>query len=194
MLFPHSHAWTRAQKWLITAAGVFSLAALGALIYSYERYHRGPTEAAFVGTWEVTLEFSHIVMPSGAPLYYEFRPDRTYRLFGMTPELAPNERDVLETGTWYAGGDFIYLRLPWEQASYTALVPWHIDSMSPNEVQLHVGSTRAVFKRVSARSPSASNQALERTADRREDLFSMTSILKREAQLALISGRSASSR
>jgi hypothetical protein len=38
------------------------------------------------------------------------------------------------------------------------------------------------------------NQALERTADRREDLLSMTSTLKREAQLALVSGRSASSR
>ena len=40
----------------------------------------------------------------------------------------------------------------------------------------------------------ASNQALERTADRREDLLSMTSILKLEAQPALVSGRSAYSR
>jgi hypothetical protein len=38
------------------------------------------------------------------------------------------------------------------------------------------------------------NQTLERTADRREDLLSMISILKLEAQLALVSGRSASSR
>jgi hypothetical protein len=39
-----------------------------------------------------------------------------------------------------------------------------------------------------------SNQALERTADRRGDLLSMISILKPEAQLALVSGRSACSR
>ena len=39
-----------------------------------------------------------------------------------------------------------------------------------------------------------SNQALERTADRRANLFSMTSTLKLEAQLALVSGRSARSR
>jgi len=39
-----------------------------------------------------------------------------------------------------------------------------------------------------------SNQALERTADRREDLLSMTSILNLEAQPALVSGRSAYSR
>jgi hypothetical protein len=37
----------------------------------------------------------------------------------------------------------------------------------------------------------ASNQTLERTADRREDLRSMTSTLKPKAQLALVSGRSA---
>jgi hypothetical protein len=39
-----------------------------------------------------------------------------------------------------------------------------------------------------------SNQALERTADRRKDLLSMISALNLEAQLARVSGRSASSR
>jgi hypothetical protein len=41
---------------------------------------------------------------------------------------------------------------------------------------------------------NSSNQALERTADRREDLLSMTSTLKPEAVLAVVSGRSACSR
>jgi hypothetical protein len=40
----------------------------------------------------------------------------------------------------------------------------------------------------------ASNKSLERTADRREDLLSMTSILNPEAQRALVSGRSSCSR
>jgi hypothetical protein len=40
----------------------------------------------------------------------------------------------------------------------------------------------------------SSNQALERTADRRENLLSMTSTLKLEVALALVSGRSACSR
>jgi len=39
-----------------------------------------------------------------------------------------------------------------------------------------------------------SNQTLERTADRRTDLLLMTSTLKLEANLAVISGRSARSR
>jgi hypothetical protein len=38
------------------------------------------------------------------------------------------------------------------------------------------------------------NQALERTADRRVNLLSMTSTLNPSAQVALISGRSACSR
>jgi hypothetical protein len=38
------------------------------------------------------------------------------------------------------------------------------------------------------------NQALKRTADRREDSLSMSSTLKTEAQLALVSGRSSCSR
>ena len=38
------------------------------------------------------------------------------------------------------------------------------------------------------------DQALERNADRREDLLSMTSALKPEAQLAVVSGRSVCSR
>jgi hypothetical protein len=44
------------------------------------------------------------------------------------------------------------------------------------------------------RRKNSSNQALERTADRRESLLLMTSTLKHEAQLALVSSRSACSR
>jgi hypothetical protein len=40
----------------------------------------------------------------------------------------------------------------------------------------------------------SSNQALERTADRRVDLLSMISVLIVAAQLAFVSGRSALSR
>jgi hypothetical protein len=42
--------------------------------------------------------------------------------------------------------------------------------------------------------PDTPNQALERTADWREDSLSMTPTAKSEAKLALVSGRSACSR
>lgn len=46
MLFPESHAWTPAQRWLIAGAVVAGIAALVALVYSSERGHRGkPAQA-----------------------------------------------------------------------------------------------------------------------------------------------------
>jgi hypothetical protein len=49
-------------------------------------------------------------------------------------------------------------------------------------------------RQVSEQPRRSPNQALERTADRREDLLSMTSTLNIEAPLAFVSGRSACSR
>jgi hypothetical protein len=60
---------------------------------------------------------------------------------------------------------------------------WHIISIKEGPVVM-----------VTEWMPDRPNQALERTADRRENLLSMTSPLKPEAQLALVSGRSACSR
>jgi hypothetical protein len=41
MLFPHSHAWTPRQRYLIVAGLVIGgLLALSALVYSYQRYNR----------------------------------------------------------------------------------------------------------------------------------------------------------
>jgi len=123
----------------------------GVGIYWYELYYRGPTEAVFFGTWKISG-------PDITSLYYEFKPDHTYHVFGVSPELAPNERDILETGRWYAGGEFVYVRIPFEEASYTMLIPWHIDSMSPSEVQVHAGRVHVIFKRVSLPSSAASLQ------------------------------------
>ena len=53
---------------------------------------------------------------------------------------------------------------------------------------VHLHASNLVFEH------NSSNQALERTADRRENLLSMTSTLNTEAKRAVVSGRSASSR
>ena len=50
------------------------------------------------------------------------------------------------------------------------------------------------FESVLEMSRNRPNQTLERTADRHEDLLSMTSSLNSEAQLAVVSGGSAPSR
>ena len=158
MLLPDSHAWTPFQKWLILSAAFAALALCGVGIYRCERYYRGPTEAIFFGTWEIRDP----IFPDTS-LYYEFKPDHTYHLFSLSPQ-QPNDRSNVETGRWYAGGEFIYVRIPYENASYTGLTPWHIDSTSSTEVQVHAGRGHVVFRRVSLHSPPASNKSLEATA------------------------------
>src|SRR5436305_12068475 len=99
MLFPRTCAWTRAQRRSIIAITLLSLVVGGALIYGYERYYRGPSESAFYGTWEATLN-------EDSTVYYEFRPDHTFLVFG-SPAL--DEESFLVKGRWYAGGPNMYL-------------------------------------------------------------------------------------
>jgi len=73
MLIP-THAWSRRQKWLVVSSVVLALTSIGALIYGYERYYRGPSDAAFVGTWRDTTPAMDSIT------YYRFKPDATFDL------------------------------------------------------------------------------------------------------------------
>src|SRR5581483_5237022 len=67
--------------------------------------------------------------------------------------------------------------------------------MAPEkEFERYRATFEAVVESLQLGQQTSSNQALERTADRREELFSMTSTRNPEAQLAIVSGRSALSR
>jgi hypothetical protein len=141
MLLPHSHAWTRRQRWLIAGAIVAGLVAFSALVYTYERYYRGPDDSFFIGTWRG--EFPSL---GENRMGFCFKPDHTYEEvipFGDTELVGP-------TGRWYAGGDFIYLRVPRDDASepYDRLQIWHIDSMTPTEIRMQSDGLHAVLKRV----------------------------------------------
>ncbi len=100
MLFPRTHAWTRAQRRSMIAIALLSVLVGGALIYAYERYYRGPSESAFYGSWEATLN-------EDLTVYYEFRSDHSFVVFG-SPDL--DEESFLVRGRWYAGGPNMYLR------------------------------------------------------------------------------------
>src|SRR5256885_819699 len=93
MLLPRSHAWTRPQKWLIVGAAVLALAAVGGLVYYYERYHRGPTESVFFGTWQDTLP------AMDSTTYFQFDPDHSLVCFGESM----GEMDYLRTGQMVCG-------------------------------------------------------------------------------------------
>jgi hypothetical protein len=133
MLFPKSHVWTPRQRWLIAGAVVAGLVGFSALVYSYERYYRGPDDSFFVGTWRGELDCM-----GENRVGYRFKPDHTF------------EGEWKPDGKWYAGGDFLYLRLRLDDASgpYDRLEMWHIDSMTPTELRMHYDGLHAALKRV----------------------------------------------
>jgi hypothetical protein len=142
MLFPRSHAWRPLQKWLIAGAVVAGLAILLALVYSFERYHRGPDETALFGTWRGHYENTLGEDRTG----YRFKADHTYE------ERLPygDSESWLQRGRWYAGGDFLYLRVSLDDGSdrpFSTLQAWHIDAMTPTELKIHYGWSHLVLKR-----------------------------------------------
>ena len=71
----------------------------------------------------------------------------------------------------------------------------HVEGRSPHYSRDHRVDFGPNLQKISVvKSDETSNQALERTADRRVNLLLITSTLNSEAQLAIVSGRSACSR
>ena len=103
-------------------------------------------------------------------------------------------RFVTQSGISYASGDFIYLRLEWDQVSSTALLALRIDSISPSQIQPHWGQVSETLNRVDLDSQPASNQALQPTAGRCEVHVDFMKQFQMFATLAAASGGSAPSR
>jgi hypothetical protein len=157
MLKPRTHAWSGRQRWLIVAAAIVGLLVCGALIYGYERYYRGPSESAFFGTWETTLE--------DTIYYYEFRSDHTFLVFNS---LAMDDESFLVRGRWHAGGPNVYLR--YQDEHWDARRPdiWHLVDLESDAFRIRYFPDSAIhiYKRVLRIATPASNQTMERTADR----------------------------
>jgi hypothetical protein len=137
MLFPDSYRWTLKQRWFIAGVVAAVLVALSVLVYSYERYYRGPDDSVFAGTWRGEADYT-----GETRIGYHFKPDHTY------------EGEWEPGGRWYAGGEFLYLRQhfdgPWVSVPYNTLQLWHIDSMTQTELRMHEvdWGLHAVLKRV----------------------------------------------
>jgi hypothetical protein len=161
MLLPRTHAWTPLQKWLILTSIVVLLAAFSILVYSYERYYRGPSDAVLVGTWR----FPPL---GGGDTYFHLSSDHTFRAF--SDELP--EKDSPLKGTWFGGGNFLYFIRPvFDQDGFAIDQPlyiWRLESISPNElhVRLNPDGIPRTVRRVDG---NASNQALQPTAGRSDD-------------------------
>lgn len=141
MLTPRSHVWTRRQRWLIVGAVVVAVGVFSALVYSYERYYRGPNDSVLFGTWRGELGCLGENRTG-----YRFKPDHTYDwCLGCE-----DGESWGQAGHWFAGGDFIYLRIRVDEPSgpYDRLEAWHIDSMTSTELRMHYDGLHAALKRL----------------------------------------------
>jgi hypothetical protein len=159
MLIPRSHALTATQKWLVVGAVILGAAVLSTLIYTYERYYRGLGESALYGTWQVPdVWFDD-------PVYLQLNPGQTFSMGGVFE----GKLNPLATGKWYAGGPNIYLRFSADVMGERRPLILHIADIQADEFRVRTRRDGEVliFRRAHLDSASASNQAMQRTADRR---------------------------
>src|SRR3954465_11980635 len=121
MLLPSSRAWTLSQKWMLASGIAVAVVACSVGIYTYERYYRGPSEEALVGTWQ------SVGAVDERRLKLQFRSGHAFTMF---IDDYPSEE-----GRWFAGGKNIYLRA--EDPSYTMLIVCQIDDLSSGELRFH---------------------------------------------------------
>ncbi|MGI9087113.1 MAG: hypothetical protein ACR2HH_05130 [Chthoniobacterales bacterium] len=169
MLIPRTFAFTTTQRLLIIGAIVSALVSLGALVYSYERYHRGPSDSVFFGTWE-TPSYGG----DESPMYFQFKSDQTF-LLGSEPSV--DEESAFATGRWYAGGPNIYVRFSADLMGPTRPEVWHIEDIAPDvfRIRFDPDSKVVVYRRVRPAATPASNHAMQRTAGRSAFPLSMIS-------------------
>jgi hypothetical protein len=181
MLIPSAHSWTLRQRWLIIGTVLVGVMSFGALIYSYERYHRGPRESVFFGTWEIgkCIDCANFIT---------FEPN--HNVVGFSDSMGREWLDY--HGRWYAGGQILVIHYDSEEEARSVVM--RILDITPDTIRVRWGGEETRLKRSTRRPPQASNQALERTAARRTFAFQLNKTVSARAALALSGGRSAWSR
>jgi hypothetical protein len=159
MLFPRTHAWTRLQRLLITGGVLVGLILLGALIYRYERYHRGPTDEVFFGTWVIEGCYDCTSLIT-------FQPN--HDVIGFQDYGAEtNHLDF--RGRWYAGGEQLIIH--YDNGHERRLIIMQIQEITPQLIRVSSGGQEKRLTRSQRAPPQASNHAMERTPDRSESTF-----------------------
>jgi hypothetical protein len=124
MLIPRTHAWTRKQRWLVVTSVVVALSVLAAAVYAYERHHRGPTDAVFVGLWQMEG------MCMDCTFYFLLQPDHTVLGIGEDRDLrSPGGR-----GRWYAGGELLVVH--YSTAEATNSIVMRIVDITPDVIHV----------------------------------------------------------
>ena len=147
------------QKWTLLTTTALGIAVLGATVFVYERYYRGPGEEILYGDWEA-VDFL-----AGDTIYFRFRPAQAFTAGGLDQ----GEFNPFSDGRWYGGGPNIYIRFSADDIrTPQRVIVLHIVDVQPNQihVRLLLDGQVYTFRRATLKSASASNKALQPTATR----------------------------
>src|SRR5215471_15701973 len=136
MLFPRSYAWTSQQRRLIVAGVIVVLIAFSVIVYSYERYYRGPDESIIVGTWQ--MEDGCIDCTNLVAL------ERNHNVIAFSDSLA-GENKIEYRGRWYAGGQLIVIHF-WDN-EHSGGTYWKIIDIARDALRVRIAGKEFVFKR-----------------------------------------------
>src|SRR4051794_13245533 len=120
-MLTRTNALSRRGKWFIIVAVTVALVLSGALIYTYERYYRGPADTVLVGTWEMTMPYG---MDSAT--WVRLNPDHTAIWF--SDSISGYQIDYRTR--WFAAGPYIYMRYEGQRQI------WQITDVLPDELRL----------------------------------------------------------
>ncbi len=163
MLMPRTCSWTRKQRWLIVAFVLVALGTFATVVWTYERYHRGPTDAVFVGTWEMQG------LCMDCSFYLTFQTDHKVVSVDESTDTQP-----ATTGRWYAGGEVLVIHYNTVERAGSWVM--RIVDIAPDAIRLRGDDGGDVLMlRSAAPPPKASNQAMQRTAGRSAFPLAMTS-------------------
>src|SRR5437868_3742590 len=95
MLLPDSHAWTPRQRWLIIGAIIGGVLALSAVVYGYQRFHRGSIPKGIEHVEDLGFGFRRVTITK--PNKYElghypflYYRDRLLCQIGPPPSISPS--------------------------------------------------------------------------------------------------------
>src|SRR5436190_11727412 len=154
-MLTRSHTWSRSQKWLIITASTLATVAVATLVFTYERYNRGPGEEILYGTWE------GMAVNSDDPVHIHLKRGGTFSVGWDADE----QFDPGVSGKWYAGGKQIYLQFRRDPEPHPVVI-LHIVDIEGDQLRIRYTKRGAIYtyRRIHRDSANASNQAMQRTA------------------------------
>jgi hypothetical protein len=137
-MLPLTHAWSSAQKCLLIAAVLITLAAFGTLVYSVERSYY-PDGNILAGTWKM-------IAPASTDSFTVLRLDPALAAAWHTGAWVSYPRAVQQGYSemmWYAGGRYIYMHFEEGRPQI-----WQIMQILPDELRLRHAKRDYTFKRI----------------------------------------------